>query len=165
MDLSYFWPPFFSLCRTPFNNSCRVGLLKTNSLSLCRSETIIIFFIFEWYLFGYRILVDIVFSVSGLNMPSHCHLDSMVLIKKQWLILLRIFYVWWVTSFLLLSVLSFLVFAFDILIMMYLGVDLFWVFLLGVHWDSLICRFMPLIIFERLIIFRLSSSNILCAPY
>lgn len=58
--------------------------------------------------------------------------------KNQLLTLLSIRCTWWVASFLLLSRFFSLFLSFDSLIIMCLGVHLFMIILLGVHWTSVI---------------------------
>lgn len=107
------------------------------------------FFIFEWYLLRYRILSWFFFLCQWFEYAIPLSSGLYGFNKRQLLILLRISYIWWIISFCSFQYCVFLILAFDILIMMCLDVDLFWGFLFGVYRDSLICRFMSLITFER----------------
>lgn len=104
------------------------------------------------------------FGVDSLSALWICHPIAFwlpwFLRMNHLLILLRILFMWWVASLLLLSNLSF---SFDHFIMMCLGVDLFKIFLLGVYLSSWMCRLMFFIKFWTFS--TIISSNILSAPF
>lgn len=143
--------PLISAWRTLFNIYCRANLLVMNSFGFCLSGQVLISLSFLEDSFArYRILHGQGFfspPCKTLAMSSHYLWPPWFIKRNHLLILLRITWTWWITSFLLLSKLFFFEFwQFNYLVSQ---CEFLWVYLL---WSSLSCLDVYIYLFTQILV-------------